>query len=157
EQSWRLFAELEEKDRTAGHKFEEARLNSQRGGIEAECLYQEAISLWEEVLPHATNPAYRKEAIARLTFVYFLLGEWQQQQGKRPEAEATIGQAIAYGEKALKLDSDRPIIGHVLVAARQRLVALREHAFEEEMVRLCATERFAEVIDLCLRSIEKQE
>jgi tetratricopeptide (TPR) repeat protein len=157
EQSVRLFAELEKKDRTAERKFEEARVHARQGGIEAESLLQEAIRLWEEILPHATNPSYRKEAVARFLFVYLLVGELQQHAGKRPEAEATFGQAIAYGEKALTLISDRPIIRRVLEEARQRLVALREHAFDEEFGRLCATQRFDDAVDLCLRHIEKQE
>jgi tetratricopeptide (TPR) repeat protein len=148
---------LEEKDQAAARKYEEAQVKEQKGEVEAERLYREAITLWEEVLPQAKNEDYRKGAVARLALAYLHVGELQQQQGKHPDAEAALKKAIDYGEKALALDPERPLPKHNLEVARQRLEGLRDQALQEEVTKLCQAERFADAGDLWLRSIEEQE
>jgi tetratricopeptide (TPR) repeat protein len=148
---------LEEKDQAAARKYEEAQVKEQKGQIEAERLYKEAIALWEEVLPQADNEDYRKSAVARLAIAYLCVGELQQQQGKQPDAEAALKKAINYGEKAVALDPERPLPKHNLEVARQKLEALRDQALQAEVAQLCQVERFADASKLWLRSIEEQE
>src|SRR5262249_28879386 len=66
---------LEEKNREAARKSEEAQVKAQKGDGDAERLYREAIALWEEVLPQATNEDYRKSAVARLATAHLILGD----------------------------------------------------------------------------------
>jgi tetratricopeptide (TPR) repeat protein len=153
----KLFKLLDDKEQTAVRKYEEAQVKAAKGEVEAERLYREAIALWEEILPQATNPEYRRSAISRLAAAYVALGELQQQQGKRSEAEAILKKGIDYAEKAVALDPDRPLPRHNLEVARRLLEGLREQALQEELTRLCDAQRFADAIDLCLRSIEAQE
>jgi tetratricopeptide (TPR) repeat protein len=148
---------LDEKAQTAARKCEEAEVKAAKGEVEAEGLYQEAIALWEEVLPQASNEDYRKGAVARLAVAYLQLGELQQQLGKRSAAEATLKKGIDCGEKAVALDPGRPLPKHNLEVARQMLEELREQALQEEVTKLCGAERFADATDLYLRSIEEQE
>jgi tetratricopeptide (TPR) repeat protein len=153
----KVLGALDEKDRTAARKYEEAQVKAGKEPAEAERLYREALTLWEEILPHADNPKYRKAAVIRLATVYGQLGELQQQLGQRPRAEATLRKAIDYGEKAVALAPDRPLPRHNLEVARRMLQELRDQALQEEITRLCNAERFADAIDLCLRSIREQE
>jgi len=148
---------LDDKDQAAVRKYEEAQVKALKGAAEAEGLFEEAIKLWEEVLPHADNPEYRKGAFFRLALAYLHLGELQQQKGKRTEAEAAVKKAIENGEKAVSLDPDRPLPKHNLEVARQMLEGLHEQALQEEINKLCETERFADAFDVCVRSIEEQE
>jgi tetratricopeptide (TPR) repeat protein len=148
---------LDEKDQAAGRKYEEALVKAQQGAAEAEGLYREAITLWEEVLPQATNPEYQKQANYQLAFAYLHLAELQRQKDQRSKAEANLKKSIDYGEKAVHLDPDRPLPKHNLEVARRKLEALHEQALQEEIDKLCNAERFADAIDLCLRSIEEQE
>jgi tetratricopeptide (TPR) repeat protein len=148
---------LDEKERAAGRKYEEAQVRADKGDVAAEGLCREAIAAWEEVLPHATNPEYRKGAVARLAHAYLLLGELQQKQGKRAEAEASVRKGIEYGEQAVALDPDRPLPKHNLELARQTLDGLREQALQEELARLSRAERFADALELLQRGIDEQE
>jgi tetratricopeptide (TPR) repeat protein len=148
---------LAEKDRAAGRKYEEATVKARKGDAGAELLYQEAIALWEEVLPQVNDEDGRKIAVAQLATTYIQLGELQEQFDKRPAAEASLKKGIAYGEKALALDPNRPLTKHNLEVARRLLEELREHALQEEVTRLCGAERFADARDRYLRGIEEQE
>jgi tetratricopeptide (TPR) repeat protein len=148
---------LGEKDRDAARKYEEAQVKADQGAVEAEGLYREAIALWEEVLPQATNEEYRRVAVVRLATAYLRLGDLQLQLGQRSQAEATLKKGVDYGEKAVALDPDRPLPKHNLGVARQMLEEMHELALQEEIARLCGAERFAAAIDLCLRSVEEQE
>jgi tetratricopeptide (TPR) repeat protein len=148
---------LEEKERTAARKYEEAQVKAGKGEVEAEPLYRQVIALCEEILPQVSNEDYQKSAVHRLATAYFQLAELQQQLGNRSGAEATLKKGIGYGEKAVALDPDRPVPRHNLEVARRRLEGLRDQALQEEVDKLCGAERFADAIDLCLRSIEKQE
>jgi len=148
---------LEEKEQTALRKYEEAQVKADQGDIAAQILYEEAIALWEEVLSQATDPAYRKFAVARLATAYLQLGELQQQLGKRSQAESTLGKAIDYGERAVAAEPERPLLSHNLEVARRLLGGLREQALQEQMTELCSAHRFADAIDLCVRSIEERE
>src|SRR5262249_43787436 len=96
-------------------------------------------------------------AIARLATACLQLGDLEQQLGKRSAAEATFKKAIDYGEKAVSLDPDRPLPKHNLEVARQMLDGLHDHALQEELDKLCRTERYADAIELCHRSIDEQE
>jgi tetratricopeptide (TPR) repeat protein len=149
--------DLDEKDRRAVRKYEEAQVKAQQGTAEAEGLYREAITLSEEILPQVTTPEARRILVTRLATAYLMLGELQQQQGKRSEAEASLKKGIDYGEKALTLDPDRPLIKHNLELARQMLERQREQAHQEEIDKLYAAERYADAIDVHARGIEEQE
>jgi tetratricopeptide (TPR) repeat protein len=151
------FKLLDEKDRTATRKCEEADVKLQKGEPEAERLYQEALALWEEVLPQAANEEYKKSTPARLAGVYLSLGELQQRLGKRSAAEASLKKAIEYGEKAVAREPDRPLPRHNLDVARQTLDRVRDQALEDEVTKLWKAERFADAVDLCLRSIDEPE
>jgi Flp pilus assembly protein TadD len=148
---------LEEKDETAHRKYEEALVKAAEGAAEAETLCGEAIALWEEIVPQATSPEYRKNAIVRFATAYLFLAEIQEQRGKPAEVEATLRKAIDYGEKAVAQDPGRPLPKHKLDVARRMLDRQRERAFQEEVEKLCAAERYADAVDLYWRSIEEQE
>jgi hypothetical protein len=75
---------LEEKESAAVRKYEEAQVHAQQGDSQAERLYQEAIALFEEILPHATSPDYRKHAVARLAAACLYLGEQQDRSDVAP-------------------------------------------------------------------------
>jgi tetratricopeptide (TPR) repeat protein len=153
----RSFQLLDEKDRAAFRKYEEAQVKAQKGDIDAEALYREAIALWEEVLPQAANQEYRKTAPARLATAYLQLGKLQQCLGKRAAAEVSLQKAIDYGEQAVAREPDRPLPRHHLDVARRALEELRELGLEEEATRLSTAGRFADAIDLLLRSAGKSE
>jgi tetratricopeptide (TPR) repeat protein len=121
---------LQEKDQAAVRKYEEAQVKEQKEVVEAERLYREAITLWEEVLAQVNDEVYRKGAVARLALTYLQVSELQLQQGKLLSAEAALKKAIEYGEKAVALDPDRPLPKHNLEVARQRLDALRDRRFK---------------------------
>jgi tetratricopeptide (TPR) repeat protein len=153
----KLLTQLEEKNKTAGRKYEEASVKAAQGDFQAEKLFTEAIALWEEILPHATNAEYRKDALALLTSAHLQVGDLQQQQGKRTEAGASFEKAIAYGEKIVALDPDRPRPKHNLEVARRALDNLREQIFQHEIDELCRTERYADAAEASLRGLEKLE
>jgi tetratricopeptide (TPR) repeat protein len=148
---------LDEKDRARIRTYEEALVEAQSGAVEAERLYQEAITAWEEVLPQADNPEYRKGAIGRLSLAHLRLGELQLQNGKRTAAEATLKKAIEYGERAVDLEPDRPLTKHNLEIAHQMLEELHEQTFQEELSKLCEERHYADAVTLCWRSIEDEE
>jgi tetratricopeptide (TPR) repeat protein len=148
---------LDEKDKAGVRKFEEAQVKALRGEAEAERLYQEAITAWEEILPQAESQEYRTFAVGRLFSAYLRLGEFQTQFGKRPAAEATLKKGIDYGEKAVALQPDRPLTKHNLDVAHRLLADLHEEAFQEEVSKLCDERRFADAVNLCRRSIEDEE
>jgi tetratricopeptide (TPR) repeat protein len=150
--------DLDEKDKTANRKYEEALVKTQKGDAQAEGLYREAIALWEDVLPRAANLDYRQDTVARLALCYLRLGGLlQQQQGKQGEAEQAFTKAIDYGEKAVALAPDRPTVKHNLELSRQMLVGVQEQAHQEKIDKLCIAERYVDAIDECLRGIKEQE
>jgi tetratricopeptide (TPR) repeat protein len=153
----KALAQLDEKDRAAARKYEEAQVKTETAPAEAESLCREAIALWEEVLPQVTNDEYRKDAVSRLATAYLRLGQLQQQLGKRPQAEESLKKAIEYGEKAVARDPNRPLPRHNLDLARRTLEGVREQALQEELTRLCDAQRFADAIDLCTRGVEEEE
>jgi tetratricopeptide (TPR) repeat protein len=152
-----LREDLDAKEQTASRKYEQAQVKAAKGEAEAERLYREAIDLWQEILPRATNPEYRKSTIAQIALSYLQIGELQQQQGKRAEAETSLKKAIEYGETAVALDPDRPLAKHNLEVARNTLCRLLEQAFLKEFTRLRDAQRFADVIEFCESSIEELE
>jgi tetratricopeptide (TPR) repeat protein len=153
----RLFKDLAEKDGVATRKYEEGLIKAQQGAAEAEGHYQEAIAVWEAILPKATAPEHRRLITARLAAAYLSLGEHRQQRGQRPEAEAALRKAIDHGEKAVELAPDRPLYKHNLETAREMLDRQHEQDLQEEVNRLCMAERYADAIDLCERKIAEQE
>jgi tetratricopeptide (TPR) repeat protein len=148
---------LEQKDQAARAKFEEAQVKEQKGEVEAENLFAEAVALWEEILPQATNEEYQKYAFSRLASGLLHLGDLQDRLGKRSAAETSLKKAIEYGEKAVTLDPNRPLLKHNLEVAKNLLDGLHDRAMQEEIAKLCKTDRFADAFDLCLRSVEEQE
>jgi tetratricopeptide (TPR) repeat protein len=149
--------QLEEKAQSADRKYEEAQVLTQKGDLDAVSRCQEAISLWEEILPQITNPDYRKSIVAQLAIAYLRLGELQRWQGKLVEAETAVKKAIDHGEKAVALDPERPLPRHNLDVAHARLDVLRELALQQEINKLCEGQRFADAIDRFSRGIEDQE
>jgi tetratricopeptide (TPR) repeat protein len=152
-----LATRLDEKDHAAFRKYEEARVKAQKGEPGADGLYREVIAEWEEVLSRATSHEYRKGATARLAGVYLELAEFQQQFGKHSASEPTLEQAIAYGEKAVALDPDRPLPKHDLEVARQMREELREQQFQDELAKLGGAKRFADAARLFQRSIADKD
>ncbi|HEV3447081.1 MAG TPA: hypothetical protein VG099_20750, partial [Gemmataceae bacterium] len=152
-----FFAVLDEKDRAAARKFEEAQVKADKGQGEAEGMYREAIALWEDVFPHATSEPYRKRALACLAGAYQQLAEFQRQLGKRAEAEASLKKGIDYGERAVAADPDRPLTRHNLEIAHRTLEGLRDQALQEELDKLQSSQRYADAVELCLRNIDEQE
>jgi tetratricopeptide (TPR) repeat protein len=148
---------LQEKEKEASRKFEEAQVKAEKGDAAAESLYRRAIDLWEEVLPKATNPKYQRGAPTHLAGAFLTLADFQQRLGKRAEAETSLQKSIEYGEKAADREPDRPLALHNLDVARRMLDSLREQSFHDEISKLCDMQRFADAIDLSLRSIEEQE
>jgi tetratricopeptide (TPR) repeat protein len=138
-------------------KYEEAAVQARKGAAGAGALYEEAIALWEEVLPQATATQYRRFALARLETAYLALGEWRLQQGQRREGEAALRKAIDYGEKAVELAPDRPLPKHNLEVAREMLEGRAEQELQEEIDRLCAAERFGAVSDLFAERVAESE
>lgn len=151
------FKVLNEKDAEADRKSEEAEIRDDKGEAEAESLYRETIALWEEILPKATNEAYKKSTVARLAFAYLRVGEMQSQDGKRAAAEASLKKAIEYGEKAVALDPSRPLPKHNVAVARRALEQLREQEFLAEIAKLEKAERFAEVAAIYTRGVDEHE
>jgi tetratricopeptide (TPR) repeat protein len=149
--------ELEDKEKQAVHKFEQGQVKVQTSPAEAEGLYQEAIGLWEEILPQATNEKYRSAAPGNLASAYRQLGEVQRLLGKRPQAEATFQKAITLGEQALRLDPDRPLARHNLDMARRAKASLREQALLDEINRLNEAQRFADALAVCTGSVSELE
>ncbi|MCI0637794.1 MAG: tetratricopeptide repeat protein [Gemmataceae bacterium] len=148
---------LKEKDETAARKYEDAQVKDQKGEVEAERLYQEAVDLWEEVLPQSTNEAYRRMAVGTLATAYLQLGNLQFRFAKRTEAEATLKKAIDYGEKSVDQAPHSPLAKHNLDLARNTLDSLREQALQEELNKMWAAKRFGDAIDRYKQSIEQQE
>jgi tetratricopeptide (TPR) repeat protein len=148
---------LDEKDRTAGDKYEEAQVLAEKNDHAAESLYLEAIALWEEVLPQATNEAYRKSAPARLAEAHLILAEFQQWLGKRDAAEATLKKAIDYGEKAVAQEPNRPLPKHHLATARGMLQRLGDQDLADDIAKLFMVGRFADAADRWLQSVRQAE
>jgi tetratricopeptide (TPR) repeat protein len=148
---------LDEKDRAAARKYEEAVVKAQKGEAEAEQLLGEAIALWEELLPQASSEDYRKATTAQVALAYLRLGDLQQQLGKRGPADATLQKAIDYGERAVALDPERPLFKHNLEVARGQLAVLREQIHQGEIDQLCATQHFADAVVRCWQGIKEQE
>jgi tetratricopeptide (TPR) repeat protein len=149
---------LDEQDRTACRKFEEGEIKEQQGDDEAaERCYEQAIAAWEEILPQATAPDYRKSAVVRLASAYLTLADLHERQGKTREAEKALRQSIAHGEKAVNQAPDRALAKHNLQAARQDLVNLRERSHTEKIDQLLAADHVAEALDLCRKGVEEME
>ena len=115
-------------------KYEEAQVKAKQGAAEAEALYQEAIALWEEVLPRATSADYRKECRTDSPPPTSPSPRCKSNTGKRPQAEASLLKGIAYGEEAVALEPDRPLPRHNLEAARRTLDGLREQRWPKKSV-----------------------
>jgi tetratricopeptide (TPR) repeat protein len=148
---------LDDKDRVASRKYEEAHVKADRGEAAAEDLYSEAISLWEEVLAQETDDKHRSADIARLAAACLLLGELQVRKGKHLTAEQTLRKAVRYGREAMDREPDRPLIRHNLDVARRTLDGLLERAFLQEFTELSDAGRYADAVNACLRGIESQE
>ena len=149
------FALLSQKNQEADRKYEEAEVRDQKGEPEAERLYREAIALWEEVLPHATAEAYRKNAVAQLSDAWLRLGELQRLKADRTASEASLKKAIDYAEKAVALDPSRPLLKHNLGVARRSLELLHDQAFQDEIGKLGRAGRFADTVDFFTRGIDE--
>jgi tetratricopeptide (TPR) repeat protein len=148
---------LEEKDRQAVRKYEEAQVKDDKGNAEAETLFREAAALWEEILPQVVNEQYRQTTVIRLATAYLRLGQLQQQQGKHADAEASLKKAIEHGEKAVAVQPDRPLLTHNLEIARRLADDLHEESLHEAIDRLCNQGRFDEARDRYKRAVEEQE
>jgi hypothetical protein len=148
---------LDEKEQRAARKYEEAQVKAGEDDATAEALFREAIALWEEILPHAGNEKDRRSAVGQLAIAYLALAEAQRDQGKRPAEEANLRKAIGYGEKALALDPDSPLVKHNLELARRNLQKVRERPLQEEITRLCDARRYVDAADLYTKSIQKAE
>jgi tetratricopeptide (TPR) repeat protein len=153
----RLGKDLDEKDQRAVRKYEEATVQASKGAAGAGALYEEAIALWEEILPQATIAEYRRFALARLEDAYLSLGQWRFRQGQRRQGEAALRKAIDYGEKAVELAPDRALARHNLEVAREMLDGQAEQELQEEIDRLCTAERFGEVSDLFAQRVAESE
>jgi tetratricopeptide (TPR) repeat protein len=147
---------LDEKDQLGVRKYEESQVKADQGAPEAEGLLREAIALWEEVLPRATARDYRKFAVKRLADAYLLLAEMRQ-QFRRGEPEPALRKAIEYGERAVKLQPDRPLVQHNLEMARRALDRLREQAFQEEISKLYKAGRYADAVTAHSEGVAEQE
>jgi tetratricopeptide (TPR) repeat protein len=148
---------LDEKGRDANRKYEEAYDKADNGEAEAEGLFKDAIALWEEVLPQATNPEYQRRNGARLADAYFRLGDLQLQQGKRAEAEESLKKGIPWGEKAADQDPAASRTRRDVEKARRALDGLREQTWQEEIDKLCTEQRFAEAARRFLQGVADQE
>ena len=153
----KLVQALNEKDEAAARKYEEAQIKASKGDVAAEGLYREVIAQWEEILPQATSEEYRKFAVSRLASAYVQLGKLQQQLGKRDAAKASLRMGIDFGEKAVALNPDRPLVRHNLEAARQTLAGLQEQASQEQIDKLYDAKRFDDIVKVSLRGIEELE
>ena len=147
----------DQKDKEAVRKYEEAEVSDEKDGSRAEGLYREAIAVWEEVLPQATNREYTTFAMARLTGAYIRLGDLQDRLGKRSQSEASLKKAIDYGQRSVDLEPSRPLAKHNLNVARRMLEGLREQVFEEEINKLTRAQRFSDAIDVFTRGIKEQD
>jgi tetratricopeptide (TPR) repeat protein len=148
---------LNQKSKEAYQKYEEAAVKDDKGDPEAQRLYREAITLWEEVLPQATDEMYRKHAPAQLLEAYLRLGDLQRSRDDHNAAEASFKKAIDYGETAVARDPSRPLPKHNLSVARQRLELLRNQTFRVEIDKLQRASRFADSFALFSREIEGLE
>lgn len=148
---------LEDKGRTAFRRYEEAQVKAAKGEAGAEPLFREAIALWEEVLPGATNPAYRTDAAGWIAAAYLNLAAVQQDRGDRAAAEAALRRSEEYGERAVALAPDRPLPRHHLEEARRLLDGLRDQAVQAEVDRLIAAGQFADARDRLLGSVREEE
>jgi hypothetical protein len=153
----RLARLLDQKDQDALRKYEEGQVQGAKGAAGAEGLYREAIVLWEEILPQATDPDPRRVVLTRLEAAYLVLAEHLQQHGKPADEEAALLKGIDYGEQAVTLAPDRPLARHNLDVARQMLERRREQAHLDEINKLWAAERYADAFDLCARGVADQE
>jgi tetratricopeptide (TPR) repeat protein len=148
---------LEEKDRAARRKFEEAQVKAAAGDAAAERLYQECISAWEEILKQTTDQEYRRATVVNLATAFAMLGEFQTVLGKHSEAEASLRKAIKHGEQALAVEADRPLIRNNLEVARRLLVTVREQSHQKAIDKLCDAQNFAEAVALFRRGIAEAE
>lgn len=153
----RALKALQEKARAGDRKYEEAQVKANKGAVEAEALYAEAIALWEEVLPQVPAEQFKNESRVQIALAYLQLGEFRQQLRKRPEAEAAFKKSIEYGEKAVEREPDRLLARHNLEVARRSLDALHEQALREEISRLWDQQRFADALERCARGVAEQE
>jgi tetratricopeptide (TPR) repeat protein len=148
---------LEDKEKAAQQKYEEAVVRADKGDVAAERLYAEALALWEEVLAKATNEPYRTSAVTRLAAVYLMLGELQVRSGKRPEAQASLRKAIDYGEKAVAREPDRALTRHNLDVARKTLDGLLDRGLLNEIQALTRADREGDAVALYAKAIGEQE
>jgi tetratricopeptide (TPR) repeat protein len=147
---------VEQKEQDAQHKSEQAQVIGEKDAPQAERLYREAIDLWEEILPNATNQDYRRFALSRLAAAYLQLVRWQS-PADAAKAETRLKKAIEYAEKAVELDPTRPLPKHNLDVARRSLAALQDRAFRNEVGKLDKAGKYVEIITIYRRSIQEQE
>jgi tetratricopeptide (TPR) repeat protein len=147
---------LNAKSAEAHRKYEDALVKFQNGDPDALRLYREAIAIWEELLPQATNPEYRKDVVARLTVAFIRVAECQPPT-QRGDAQAALKKAISYGEQSVTLEPDRPLPKHNLEIARAQLEELSEAALYDEIAKLCQAEQFAAAIELFRSKIDEDE
>jgi tetratricopeptide (TPR) repeat protein len=150
-------ASLNQKDREAERKYEEAGIKSGKADPDSERLFAEAIAAWEAVLPQSNVEEYRKSTTGRLALAYLRLGQVQEWKGKSGPAEESLKKAIEYGDKAVALDPSRPLYQHNLQVARRALEELRDQVFQDEVEKLERAERFIDVVNLFTRDIEARD
>jgi tetratricopeptide (TPR) repeat protein len=148
---------LNQKDREAERKYEEAEVKMGKDDPDSERLFAEAIAAWEEVLPHANIEDYRKSTTGRLALAWLHIGQVQEWKGKSGPAEESLKKAIDYGEKAVALDPSRQLYQHNLQVARRALEELRDQAFQVEVEKLARAERFLDLVDLFTHDIEAKD
>jgi|GEM_PF-2302801 len=157
-QDFRAAGALDEKDKRAWAAYDAALVGARKGDEAAAGQFEQAIALWEEILPRANNPGYRRASTAQLAVAYLRLADLREQQGKLAESEAALGKSIVHGEAALALGPDRPLlVRDNLEMARQMLTGLRERAHREAIDRLTSAGRWADAEAAHRRGITEQE
>jgi tetratricopeptide (TPR) repeat protein len=148
---------LNQKDKEAERKYEEAEVKMGKDDPDSERLFAEAIATWEEILPQANGKDYRKSTTGQVALAYLRLGRVQEWKGKPGPAEESLKKSIDYGEKAVALDPSRQLYQHNLQVARRALEGLRDEAFQDEVEKLARAERFLEMVNLYTRDIEAKD
>jgi hypothetical protein len=86
-----------------------------------------------------------------------MLAEVLLQHNKPREAEAALLKSTTYGEKAVALAPDRPLVKHNLEVARERLDELREGEHQDRIEQLWTNERFADALEMSAKGVEEHE
>ncbi len=109
----------------AWRKYEEFQVRVDKDPVSAETLLREANDAWEEVLKHADAPDYIKGMHANLSGTHLTAATLLLDLGRQRDAQTAVEKSIDHGEKALKLDPDRPLVKKNLEDARNMLELLR--------------------------------